>query len=116
MRSCLIGTGLARRLGASENEAADTFYATLLLHVGCAALAHETAAVLGDDRRVNRAVAHTNFSEPMDVFRTLIPEATRGMPPLARARAATFIVAHGKSFGKFFETEGSEAPDDVFGL
>lgn len=108
MRSCLIGTGLARRLAATEEEIADIFYATLLLHVGCVALAHETAVVLGDDRRVNRAVAHTNLGDPFDVFRTLIPEGTRGLPPLARARAAMFIVGRGRRFGRSFETGSCE--------
>jgi HD-GYP domain-containing protein (c-di-GMP phosphodiesterase class II) len=108
MRSCVIGTALARKLELSEEHVADTFYATLLLHVGCTALAHETAAAFGDDLRVNGAVAKTNFTDPRDLFRTMIPEATRGMPPVARARAAAFIVTHGKAFGKQFDTGSCE--------
>ena len=108
MRACLIGTALARKLGLREQEIVDTFYATLLLHVGCTALSHETAAIFGDDLKVNNAVARTNFGDPRDVFRTLIPGATHGMSPLARARATTFIVARGKSFGRSFETGSCE--------
>src|SRR5918999_3355682 len=93
MRACVIGTGLARKLELPEQEVVDTFYSTLLLHIGCTALSHETAAVFGDDLTVNSAVAKTNFADPRDVFRTMIPEAARGMPPLGRARAAAFIVA-----------------------
>jgi HD-GYP domain-containing protein (c-di-GMP phosphodiesterase class II) len=108
MRACVIGTGLARKLGLSEQEVADTFYATLLLHIGCTALAHETAAVFGNDLTANKAVAKTNFADPSDVVRTMIPEATRGMPPLARARAAAFVVARGKEFGRRFDTASCE--------
>jgi HD-GYP domain-containing protein (c-di-GMP phosphodiesterase class II) len=108
MRACVIGTALARKLGLPEQDVADTFYATLLLHVGCTALAHETAVVFGDDLSVNNAVAKTNFADPRDLFRTMIPEATSGMPVLPRARAAAFIVTRGKAFGKRFETGSCE--------
>jgi HD-GYP domain-containing protein (c-di-GMP phosphodiesterase class II) len=108
MRACVIGTSLARRLELPEQEVADTFYSTLLLHIGCTALAHETAVVFGDDLTVNRAVARTNFADPRDVVRTMIPRATRGMPALARARAAAFIVTRGQAFGKRFETGSCE--------
>jgi HD-GYP domain-containing protein (c-di-GMP phosphodiesterase class II) len=108
MRACVIGTALARELGVPEQEVADTFYAALLMHVGCTALAHETALVFGDDLTVNSAVARTNFADPRDVFKTMIPEATRGMPALARTRAAVFIVARGKAFGKRFDTGACE--------
>ena len=108
MRACVIGTGLARKLELPEQEVADTFYSTLLLHIGCTALSHETAVVFGDDLTVNSAVAKTNFADPRDLFRTMIPEATQGMPPLARARTAAFIVARGKAFGKRFDTGSCE--------
>ena len=49
MHACLIGTALAREMGLEEEEVADVFYGTLLLHVGCTALAHESVATWGDD-------------------------------------------------------------------
>jgi HD-GYP domain-containing protein (c-di-GMP phosphodiesterase class II) len=108
MRSCLIGTALARELGVAEDEVADTFYASLLLHVGCTAFAHEATAAMGDDLTVNSAVARTNFADAGDVLTSFIPEATRGMSPLSRVRAATFVVTRGKSFGKRHETASCE--------
>ena len=59
MRAALVGTDLARRMGLSEPEAADVFYVSLLLHVGCLAYSHETAALFGDDAAVHRAVVRT---------------------------------------------------------
>jgi HD-GYP domain-containing protein (c-di-GMP phosphodiesterase class II) len=108
MRSCLIGTALARELGLAEREVADTFYAALLLHVGCTAFSHEAAAAIGDELTLNSAVARTNLADPSEILRTMIPRATRGRPPLSRARAAAFIVARGKSFGKRHETASCE--------
>jgi response regulator RpfG family c-di-GMP phosphodiesterase len=35
MRSCLVGVALARSVGLTEHEVADTFYTSLLSHVGC---------------------------------------------------------------------------------
>jgi HD-GYP domain-containing protein (c-di-GMP phosphodiesterase class II) len=108
MRACLIGTALAQELGVSADEVADTFYVSLLLHVGCTAFAHEAAAAMGDDLTVNSAVAKTDFADASDVLKTFIPDATRGMKPLSRARAATFIVTHGKRFGRRHETASCE--------
>jgi HD-GYP domain-containing protein (c-di-GMP phosphodiesterase class II) len=108
MRSCLIGTALARELGVAENEVADAFYASLLLHIGCTAFAHEAAAAMGDELTINSAVAKTNFAAPRDVLKTFIPEATRGMDPLSQLRAVTFIVTRGKRFGKRHETASCE--------
>ncbi len=108
MRACVLGTALARRLGRPEEEVADTFYVTLLLHVGCTALAHEATTVFGDDLAVNRAAARTDFADPRDLLATMIPEATRGMPRRARVRVAASLVARGKAFGKRFDTGSCE--------
>jgi hypothetical protein len=51
MGSSLMGTGLARELGVAEADVADTFYTSLLLHIGCTAFAHEAAAAMGESSR-----------------------------------------------------------------
>ena len=43
MRSCLIATALARRLGLAEAEVVGVFYTALLEHIGCSGFAHEAA-------------------------------------------------------------------------
>jgi HD-GYP domain-containing protein (c-di-GMP phosphodiesterase class II) len=102
MRSCLVGVALGRTVGLSERDVAEAFYTSLLAHVGCAAFSHEMSAVFGDELMANRAAARTNFADPRDTFVTLIPESTRGMPPLARARTAAFIVARGRELGRSY--------------
>lgn len=104
MRSCLIGVALARRLNLSDAEVADTFYTSLLVHVGCVGFAHEMASVFGDENVANRAGARTNFANPKDVLTTLIPETTRGMAPAARIRAAAFTAVKGRALGRRYDT------------
>ena len=104
MRSCLVGVTLARRVGLPEHEVADTFYTSLLSHVGCVGFSHEMSAAFGDELAANQAGARTNFADPQDILKTLIPESTRGMRPLARARTAAFIVARGRALGRSYDS------------
>jgi HD-GYP domain-containing protein (c-di-GMP phosphodiesterase class II) len=104
MRSCLIAVALARKLGLAEDEVADTFYTSLLSHVGCIGFSHEMSVAFGDDLKANRAGAKTNFADPMDIFATLIPESTRGLPPPARAKTAAFILIRGRALGRRYDT------------
>ena len=96
MRTCLIGVGLARRLGLDDREIADTLYTSMLVHIGCLGFSHEMSAVFGDELRANRAGARTDFSDPRDVFATLIPESTRGLGPTGRVRTAALILTRGR--------------------
>ena len=86
LRSCLIGTVLARRMDLPEREVADVFYVSLLFHVGCVAYAHETFELFGDDQAVRRAAVETDLTDMRDIFAKLIPGATRGLSPVARVR------------------------------
>ena len=75
------------------------FYVSLLLHMGCIAFSHETAALFGDDLAVNRAAIRANLTEVRQVFTVLIPEMTRGMQAGNRARSAVTMTVKGRSFG-----------------
>jgi HD-GYP domain-containing protein (c-di-GMP phosphodiesterase class II) len=108
MRSCLIATALARQRGLDEDLVADTFYTGLLMHVGCGALSHETAAAWGDDRVVMSAVAKTNVADPAEVA-ALLPELTRGMGSEERSRVEHYAATReGQEFGRRFDTGSCE--------
>jgi HD-GYP domain-containing protein (c-di-GMP phosphodiesterase class II) len=98
MRASLIGTALARRMGVSEELTAEVFYVSLLFHVGCLTYSHETAAALGDDVAVHRAVVR--MDSPVGVFTVLLPELTRGLPVGARLKAAAALTTRGPGFSK----------------
>ncbi len=108
MRSCLVGMALARRLGLSEQQVADTLYTSLLAHVGCVGYAHEMSAAFGDDLAANRAGSRTNFADPRDIFSTLIPETVRGLAPLPSLKAGAFIITRGRAFGRRYDTTTCE--------
>jgi HD-GYP domain-containing protein (c-di-GMP phosphodiesterase class II) len=102
MRSCLIATAMARRLGLSERDVADVFYTTLLEHVGCTGFAHETASVYGDEFVVNAAAARTDADDMRDVLRTYMHAVTRGRGALSFARIVVFELTQGSRFGRRF--------------
>jgi HD-GYP domain-containing protein (c-di-GMP phosphodiesterase class II) len=113
MRSCLLATGLARTRGLSEEEVADTFYASLLYHVGCPSFSHETAALFGNELTLLAAVAKTNLADPDDYGATLIPEATRGLAPRSREKLADRLVRNGPAFGRLFDIASCEVASAV---
>ena len=103
MHACLIGTALAREVGLDEEEVADVFYATLLLHVGCTALAHESVATWGDDVALLGIVARTNTADPAETIANVVPAI-----PLPRAQAESLILSRGEAFGRAFDTGSCE--------
>jgi HD-GYP domain-containing protein (c-di-GMP phosphodiesterase class II) len=90
VRTSLIAAGLARRADLGDDDVRDAFYTGLLMHLGCVAVAHESAAAFGDDIALNRAVARSNLADPNDIEATLVPELTRQMAPDVAARAQAF--------------------------
>jgi HD-GYP domain-containing protein (c-di-GMP phosphodiesterase class II) len=108
MRSCLIGTGVARAMGLPEPEVAVTFYTALLFHIGCSTFSHELAAIHDDEVAANSVGARTDFSDPRDIITTFIPESTRGMKPMSRLRSGATIVTRGKEIGRQFDTSNCE--------
>ena len=97
-RTCLIATGLARKLDVSEADVADVFYAALLQHIGCTATAHETALVFGNELVTTAAAARTNYVDPRDVFVTFFPAVSRSL--LGRVRLMTFFLTRGRRWAE----------------
>jgi DNA-binding CsgD family transcriptional regulator len=102
LRSAVIATTLARRLGLDEAAVGDVLYTTLLQHLGCAGFAHETASVYGDELRANSALANTDPSDPRDLVGTFIRATVRGRPPLEFARIVGYTLLRGDQFGEGF--------------
>jgi HD-GYP domain-containing protein (c-di-GMP phosphodiesterase class II) len=115
MRQCLVATRLARAHGLSEIDVRDSFFTSLLLHVGCPGFSHETAALFGNELAVTRAVARTNLADRADYETTLIPEATRGLPPNRRRLVAERLISEGDAFGDRYDTASCEIGRSVAG-
>jgi HD-GYP domain-containing protein (c-di-GMP phosphodiesterase class II) len=99
IRSCLLATGLARRMDLSERDVGDIYYTTLLQHVGCTAYSHETAALFGgDDIAVRAGGAKVDFADPKEALPFLVFELGKGATPLGRARAVIAAISKGQKF------------------
>jgi HD-GYP domain-containing protein (c-di-GMP phosphodiesterase class II) len=98
-RSCLLASGLARRMDLGERDVGDIYYTTLLQHVGCSAYAYETAALFGgDDIAVRAGGARIDFANPKEALPFLVFELGKGAAPLGRARAVIAALIKGKEF------------------
>jgi HD-GYP domain-containing protein (c-di-GMP phosphodiesterase class II) len=113
LRSCLIGTALARRMDLPDPEVADVFYVSLLFHVGCVAYAHETFELFGDDNAVRHAAVETDLTDVRDIFATLIPGSMRSLPRAARVRGAVRMAMTGRAFGKAHDQASCELARSV---
>jgi HD-GYP domain-containing protein (c-di-GMP phosphodiesterase class II) len=100
IRTCLLATSLARRIGLPDPGLADVYWTSLLMHVGCTAYAHEQAAMFGGDEIcVNAIGSKTDFGNPREALAFLI-ELGRARPPLQRARILFVGLARGERFGR----------------
>ena len=86
IRSCLLATGLARRMDLNERDVGNIYYTTLLQHVGCTAYARETAALFGgNDIAVNAGGARIYFGDQTEGLGFLLFALGKGATPLVRA-------------------------------
>src|SRR5436190_17254198 len=67
MRTCLLAVSVGRRLGLSDQDLSDTFFATLLRSIGCTAFASEEAAAFGDDVVFRHTYFPVDFSREEEI-------------------------------------------------
>ncbi|HEX2883463.1 MAG TPA: HD domain-containing phosphohydrolase [Candidatus Limnocylindria bacterium] len=108
MRSAVIATALARRLGLDEPTVSDALYTALIQHLGCTGFAHEASAVYGDEMLLNAAVARVDTNDIGDVVNTLIRTTTRGRGPVDWVRVVLATIVGGDRFGRMFATARCE--------
>lgn len=117
LRSALIGTRIAERLGLSSAERDCVYYTTLIMWVGCHADSHEYARWFGDDIAVRHDSYLVDWSG-LPYLRFLLTNAGRGQPLLqrfgvlasllrdARGRVAGLIHSHCASAAMLAERIG----------
>lgn len=120
LRSSLIATRLARRLGFDADQYAIAYYSTLVMWVGCHADSHEYSAWFGDDIAVRAASYNVDWSG-LPYTRFLLSNLGRGRPALsrigtaasmaidARGRLGTLIRSHCSSAALLAERFGLDA-------
>ncbi|KUI25637.1 LuxR family transcriptional regulator [Mycobacterium sp. IS-1742] len=92
LRSALIATRLADRLGLTRAQRDCVYYATLIMWIGCHADSHEYARWFGDDIAVRRASYLVDWSG-LPYQRFLLANIAHGEPLLQRLRTAAALYA-----------------------
>jgi HD-GYP domain-containing protein (c-di-GMP phosphodiesterase class II) len=81
LRTTLVASRLAERLGVDRATASETFYACLLSHSGCTADAHVTAEVFGDSLTTHlNPVMYGSRREILAGIVRALPEPERAAP------------------------------------
>ncbi len=91
LRSSLIATGLAGRLGLDEQQRGVVLYANLVAWIGCHADSHELAGWFGDDIAF-RADSYLVDWSGLPFAGLLLRHVGRGEPPLERARRGLWML------------------------
>jgi len=100
VRSCVIATGLATKMGLEDDQVSDTYYTALLEHLGCIAYAHESALAFGDELVMAAAGSRANPVDRRDILTTFLGGVVQGRPILERGRIVAFTFAKGSRFIK----------------
>jgi HD-GYP domain-containing protein (c-di-GMP phosphodiesterase class II) len=94
LRSCLIATRLAERLGLGEEERSCTYWVALLAMVGCTADSHEMAEIFGDDIEFRKGIYDVGPSQ-LAMPRYFLARAGAHRGPLGRARGGASLLLSG---------------------
>lgn len=117
LRSSLIATRIAERMGLDGQQRATVYYANLVGWIGCHADSHELATLFGDDIAF-RADTYTVDMTGMPFLRLMLSHVGRGLPGwergirataflvTARTRVATLIQSHCSSAGVLSDRMG----------
>lgn len=96
LRTCLVATGLARKLGMREApEVREVRHAALLRHLGCTAYAHEAARLAGgDDHDLLSSYAGVDHGRRGAVLGRTFGRLAQGAPLGKRVAIVGRVMAH----------------------
>src|SRR5581483_11431972 len=94
LRSCLIATHLADRLGFDEPACTCIYWVTLLAMVGCTADSHEMSELFGDDIALRKGIYDVGPSQ-FAVPRYFLAQAGADGGPVRRAQVRASLIAKG---------------------
>ncbi|HEX2043897.1 MAG TPA: HD domain-containing phosphohydrolase [Acidimicrobiales bacterium] len=98
LRTCLVATGLARKVGVDEDDTRRVFYLALLRHVGCTAESDLAADLLGDEIAFRRGAVVLDFTKPSQMFPYMVRNVGAGKSVAGRARHVGKTLANSKRF------------------
>ncbi len=109
LRSSLIATRIAERMGLDAQQRATVYYANLVGWIGCHADSHELSALFGDDIAF-RADTYGVDMAGLPFLRLMVNHVGRGMPAWERGvRSAAFVLTARNQVVKLINSHCSSA-------
>jgi HD-GYP domain-containing protein (c-di-GMP phosphodiesterase class II) len=109
LRSSLIATRIAERMGLDDQQRATAYYANLVGWIGCHADSHELSALFGDDIAF-RADTYGVDMTGLPFLRLMISHVGRGLPGWERGiRSAAFLLTARNQVGKLIQSHCTSA-------
>ena len=109
LRSSLIATRIAERMGLDAQRRATVYYANLVGWIGCHADSHELSALFGDDIAF-RADTYDVDMAGLPFLRLMVNHVGRGMPAWERGvRSAAFALTARNQVAKLINSHCSSA-------
>ena len=109
LRSSLIATRIAERMGLDAQQRATVYYANLVGWIGCHADSHELSALFGDDIAF-RADTYGVDMAGLPFLRLMLNHVGRGMPTWERGvRSAAFVLTARNQVAKLINSHCSSA-------
>ena len=109
LRSSLIATRIAERMGLDAQRRATVYYANLVGWIGCHADSHELSALFGDDIAF-RADTYGVDMTGLPFLRLMVSHVGRGLPGWERGiRSAAFVLTARNQVGKLIHSHCSSA-------
>jgi HD-GYP domain-containing protein (c-di-GMP phosphodiesterase class II) len=109
LRSSLIATRIAERMGFDAQQRATVYYANLVGWIGCHADSHELSALFGDDIAF-RADTYGVDMAGLPFLRLMISHVGRGLTGWERGiRSAAFLLTARNQVGKLIHSHCSSA-------
>ncbi len=101
LRTCLIATELAGRMGLDGHEISEVMYVALLRFLGCTADAHEFAEMVGgDDIAVRAAIAPVLGGSDREFATRVMPTIGAGSHAMRRVRLVAGMMTTGQARGR----------------
>lgn len=109
LRSSLISTRIAERMGLDPRQRATVYYANLVGWIGCHADSHELAELFGDDIAFRADTYRVDMSG-LPFLRLMLGHVGRGLPGWERGlRAAAFLLTARNQVGELIHSHCSSA-------
>ena len=109
LRSSLIATRIAERMGLDEQQRATVYYANLVGWIGCHADSHELSALFGDDIAY-RADTYAVDMTGLPFLRLMVSHVGRGLPGWERGlRSAAFVFTARNQVARMIHSHCSSA-------